>query len=346
MSDIEYYDGTKVLSMKDINGLPPELILVTTNRTGGKTTFFGRYVVKRYLKRGDKFVLIYRYNYEIDDVSDKFFKDLSTLFFNGMEMTYKKRARGMFAELFLDKKSCGYAISLNNADGIKRYSHLFSDVKVGIFDEFQSETNHYCDGEIQKLLSVHTSIARGQGEQVRFVPFILIGNTVSLINPYYVELGIADRLREDTKFLRGDGFVLEQGYVETASRAQKESGMNRAFSSNKYVAYSSENVYLNDNKAFIDKPQGIGRYVCTIKMEGCNFAVREYADLGYLYVDDKPDLSFRLKIVATTDDHDVNYIMLHRNDYLINNFRSYFEKGCFRFKDLRCKQVLLKLISY
>lgn len=346
MRETKYYDGTKILSMMDINGLPPELYLITTNRTGGKTTYFGRYCVNRFLKYGEKFVLIYRYNYEIDDVSDKFFKDLSTLFFNGAEMTHKKRARGMFAELFLDKKSCGYAVSLNNADGIKKYSHLFKDVVRGLFDEFQSETNHYCDDEIKKLISVHTSIARGQGEQVRYVPFFLLGNTVSLINPYYVELGIADRLREDTKFLKGDGFILEQGFVETASRAQKESGMNRAFSNNKYVAYASENVYLNDNKAFVDKPQGIGRYVCTIKVESMNYAIREYAESGCLYVDDKPDMTFRLKIVINTDDHDVNYVMLKRNDYLINNFRYYFERGCFRFKDLRCKQVLLKLISY
>lgn len=28
-----YYDGTKLLSMKDINGKNPELFMVTTNRT-------------------------------------------------------------------------------------------------------------------------------------------------------------------------------------------------------------------------------------------------------------------------------------------------------------------------
>lgn len=35
-----YYDGTKLLSMKDLNGREPELFMVTTNRTGGKTTWF------------------------------------------------------------------------------------------------------------------------------------------------------------------------------------------------------------------------------------------------------------------------------------------------------------------
>ena len=82
MSNV-YYDGTKLLSMKDINGKQPELLLCTTNRTGGKTTFFGRYVINRFKKRGEKFGLLYRYNYELDDCADKFFKDLSTLFFNG-----------------------------------------------------------------------------------------------------------------------------------------------------------------------------------------------------------------------------------------------------------------------
>ena len=70
-----YYDGTKLLSMKDLNGKTPELFLCTTNRTGGKTTYFGRLVVNRFIKQGKKFALLYRYNYELDDVADKFFKD-------------------------------------------------------------------------------------------------------------------------------------------------------------------------------------------------------------------------------------------------------------------------------
>ena len=94
-----------------------------------------------------------------------------------------------------------------------------------IFDEFQSETNHYCDNETKKFISIHTSIARGQGEQVRYVPVYMLSNPVSIINPYYVEMGISGRLKDDTKFLRGDGFVLEQGYIESASIEQKNSGI-------------------------------------------------------------------------------------------------------------------------
>lgn len=341
-----YYDGTKLLSLNDINGNKPELYLCTTNRTGGKTTYFGRLLVNRFFDKGEKFGLIYRFNYELDDCADKFFKDIGKLFFQDKVMTNKRRASGIYHELFIDNVSCGYALSLNSCDQLKKYSHLFNDIKRMLFDEFQSESNHYCNDEVRKFISLHTSVARGNGEQIRYVPVFMLSNPVSIINPYYTELGISNRLRDDTKFLKGDGYVLEQGYIESASKAQKESGFNRAFARNTYVAYSAECVYLNDNKAFIDKPTGSGRYVGTLRYNGRDYGIREYSDLGIVYCDDKPDFTFKFKITVTTEDHNINYVMLKRNDLFIANMRYLFERGCFRFKDLRCKEAVLKALSY
>ena len=339
--------------MKDLNGKQPELYISTTNRTGGKTTYFGRLVVNRFLKQGKKFALLYRFNYELDDIAEKFFKDIKGLFFPKYNMSSKRRASGIFHELFLsdgsseEPVSCGYAISLNSADQLKKYSHLFSDVEAILFDEFQSETNHYCSDEIRKFLSIHTSIGRGNGEQVRHVPVYMLGNQVSIINPYYNELGISNRLNAETNFLRGDGFVLENGFIESASRSQKESGINRAFKNNTYVAYSSENIYLNDNLAFVETPDSPSvRYLATIRYKGTDYSIKEYRDLGILYCDDKADKSFPNRISVTTDDHNINYVMLKNNDMFILNLRYFFEHGAFRFKDLKSKEALLKCISY
>lgn len=351
----KYYDGTKLLSLLDIDGMKPEIYICTTNRTGGKTTYFGRLLVNRFIKKGEKFALLYRYNYEIDSIGDKFFKDIGSLFFNGYWLDSKSRAKGTFHELFLHfpnesedgtGHSCGYAIAMNGADQIKKYSHLFSDVQSILFDEFQSETNHYCPNEIEKFLSIHTSIARGQGEQVRYVPVYMLSNPITIINPYYVDMGISERLQENTHFLRGHGFVMENGFVESASEAQKMSGVNRAFSTNKYVQYASEAVYLNDNKAFIEKPEGDSKYLATICYNGNEYAIREYYDEGIVYCDDKADRTFRLRIAVTTDDHRVNYVMLRNSDMFILNMRWFFEHGCFRFKNLLCKEAVMKLISY
>ena len=346
MTEQKYYDGTKLLSMRDINGEKPEIYICTTNRTGGKTTFFTRMFIKKFKEKNEKFAILYRFNYELDDCADKIFKDVNSLFFQSDTMTSKRRASGIYQELFLNDRSCGYAITLNNADAIKKNSHLFSDVQRILFDEFQSESSHYCDNELTKFQSIHTSIARGNGEQTRYVPVIMLSNPVSIINPYYVELGISERLRSDTKFLKGDGFVLEQGYVKSASNAQKKSGFNRAFSRSDYTAYSAECIYLNDSTAFIDKVTGNNRYLATLKYKDRFYAIRQYDEIGIVYCDDRADMSFKFRITVTTDDHDINYVMLKTNDLFLSNLRYYFERGCFRFKDLRCKEAVLKALTY
>lgn len=342
----KYYNGAKLLSMKDINGNRPEIFICTTNRTGGKTTYFGRLLVNRFIDKHEKFCLLYRYNYEVDDCASKFFKDIGGLFFSGHTMEDKRKARGVYSELYFDGELCGYAMSINNANQVKKFSHFFSDVSRMLFDEFQSETGNYCPNEVAKLISIHTSIARGNGEQVRYVPIYMLANPVSMINPYYTELGISSRLDGKTRFLRGDGFVMEQGYVESAADAQKTSAFNRAFSANKYTNYSAQGVYLNDSTAFIERPAGSSRYIVTIKYNGKLYGVREFAESGIIYCDDRPDMSFKDKITVTTEDHDVNFVMLRRYDLFIMNLRYYFERGSFRFKNLACKEAILQTLSY
>ena len=350
-----YYDGTKLLSLKDIDGNTPEIFICTTNRTGGKTTFWNRWAFNKYLEGKGKFCLIYRYSNELKSVADKFFKDINTLFFPEFSVTAESRSDGQFMELFCTNirdgenvlpRPIGYAVALNNADAVKKNSHLFSDVNRMIFDEFQSESKHYCSNEIEKFQSIHVSIARGQGKQVRYVPVIMISNPVSLINPYYVAMGISQKLKTDTKFLRGQGYVLEQGYIESASLAQKESGFNKAFKKSNYLNYASEAVYLNDSLAFIEKVKGKSRYIATIRYKGVEYGIREFADLGILYCDDRPDTTYPYKLSITTQDHDINYVMLKKNEMFVLNMRYFFEKGCFRFKDLMCKEVILKMLSF
>lgn len=342
----DYYDGTKLLSLKDIDGHDPEIYMCTSNRTAGKTTFFSRWFVRRFLNNKEKFMLLYRFNYELEDVANQFFKDIKGLWFDGHEMESKARARGIYHDLYLDGESCGYACALNNADSIKKRSHLFSDVRRMLFDEFQSETNHYCNDEIRKFQSVHTSVARGQGEQVRHVPVYMLGNTVSIINPYYTQMGVTTRIRHDTKFLRGKGYVLEQGYNKGASEAQLSSGFARAFSQSGYTAYSAQAVYLNDSTAFIDKPSGRPRYIATLKFRSHDYSILEYAHEGIMYVSRKADSNFPYRITVTTDDHNINYVMLMKNDVLFTSMRTLFNRGAFRFQDMQCKDALMCALSY
>lgn len=358
MNTPEYYDGTKLLSLKDINGNQPEIYICTANNSAGKTTWFNRYILKKFLEKDEKFALIYRFDYEMSDIANAFFKDIHGLFFKDYVMKSEKKCNGIYHELFIsndiyadsDKeriwKSCGYALALNKADYIKKRAHLFNDVTRILMDEFQSETDHYCSREITKFMCIHKAIARGNNEQVRYVPAYLVGNPVSLLNPYYVSLGISDRLDNKTKFLRGEGYVLEQGYNKSASEALAGSAFMKAFKEDNYVAYSTMGIYLNDNTTFIDTPKSNGNYICTIRYEGVDYAVREYPKDNIIFCNKRVDYTFPIKIAVTTDDHQTNYVMLRQYDYLVYKMREFFELGVFRFADLQCKHAILATVSY
>lgn len=347
-----FYDGTKILSLKDIDGFDPDLYLCTSNRSAGKTTFFGRWFVRRYVKQDEKFVLLYRWGYELQDVATKFFNDLEPLFFPGYKMTDKQRHKGIYTELFLTPpdsdtpQTCGYALALNKADQIKKVSHIFNEVQRMLFDEFMPETGEYCSNEIEKFYSIHKSIARGHGEQVRRVPVYMISNPVTILNPYYAALGISDRLNADTKFLRGRGWVMEQGYNDSAKQAEEQSGFYKALGGTKYGAYGAQGVYLSDSDTFIQPPNGRGQYLATIRYNGVEFAVRAFPNEGIVYCDKAVDSTFPHKLAVTTDDHQINYVMLAQYRSFVEQMRYFFERGSFRFFDQQSKQAILQALSY
>ena len=90
-----------------------------------------------------------------------------------------------------------------------------------------------------------------------------------------------------------------------------------------------------------------GVQTCALPIyHGVDYGVKEYSELGIIYCDDKADRTFRTRITVTTEDHNINYVMLKRNDFFLSNLRVLFERGCFRFKDLRCKEAVLTTLSY
>lgn len=347
---MEFYNPNRILTMKDINGKDPDLYIVSGNRSAGKTTAFSKIMFDNYLEKQQKFLLLYRYAYEIDGAGEKFFKTIKNLFYPNINMTSKLKNGSRYSELYIGngKKlhSCGYAIALNSSEQVKKNSSFFNDTSAILFDEFQSETNNYCHNEIQKFLSIYTSIARGEGKHIRHVPVYMLGNNISMLNPYYNELDISTRLQKNTKFLKGDGFIFEQNFTLSAKESQLENGVLRAFKSQKYVNYSAEGTYLNDNYTLIASLVGRNRYICTIKIDDKLFSIREFPDLGLLYCSTSIDDSHPCKICCSSSDLSENFIFGDNALFLMQTLRRYFTNGLFRFKNLSCKSALLKAISY
>ena len=344
----KYYSCEYLLTLKDANRNIPDIYIADGNRTAGKSVSFKRKLVDTFLaKKTDinQFYYLYRYKTDMQNVADMFFTDIRRLFYDGHEMTERKLFDGAVVELQLDGEPCGYAMPLSLSSKIKRMSSIFVRLAHGFFDEYQDENNQYLPNEVDKLHSIHTTIARGDGKQSRRVPLYMASNTVSILNPYYNLFGINKLLHSNTKILRGDGWVFERTYNENAQREFETSAFNRAFAKTKYYSFASQNVYLNDNMALVCRPEGHSEYIVSIRYNLEWFNVRKYNTC--VYVSQGYDSSFPKRVSFQVNDViDDRAAMITSSNYIIMYLRTFFNRGVMRFDGVKSKNMMLDMLSY
>lgn len=339
---MKYFEAHDIREYKDADGNIPEILLVDGNRAAGKTTAFSKKFVDDFLQYGFKFMLVYRYANELNNIAESFFKDIKALFFPDNEMTEKPRANGSYIELFLDGKSCGYAVALNTAGKLKHYSHIFSDVYQMLFDEYQLESGFYLHNEIQKFVSLHMTVARGRGEVVRFVPVYMLSNSVSIFNPYYDAFGIAGRINSKTKVLRGSGFVLLRLVLQEVAAEQSKSAFNRAFKNSEYMQAATDNTFLNDESYNIMKKDTAGKTpVFNYTENGKTFTLFQLGE--QMHARKSGGFAGVPTYGARQQDRDGNVLSL-RTSSIFQRIRFYYQNGKITFNDTESKRVFMNLI--
>ena len=338
----KYYNGEMVLS--EAERINAGIIMVTSNRSDGKTTWFLKEAKRRFLEYGHQLMLVYRYKYELS-ASAELFDGVQQLEEDDTEFTCKSFAQGMIYKIYYGDEPFGFAVALSNPDVIKKYSALFSKVEWMLMDEYQSESGKYLPNEVEKLQSVYTSINRGGGYQSRDVKVILLGNMVSELNPYWIMFDITKRLRPDTKLLRSDGMIAEFHFNENAAKALKSNAFNRAMKDTVYAKYSQGEQWLINANTFIEKPKGKSSYLATIVYEGHRYGVREYYEEGYILVSTKCDPNFKKVISFKPADHNQNTMMLNHYSYFFETLHTAFKQGYLRFDSMQSKNTMIDILG-
>ena len=348
----EFYSNKKLLAALDKNGEKPELYIVCSRVRGpGKTFSFAEKLFTDYMTNGDKFILLCRTMGELGAIADGMMKSMLAVKYPEYSVYERIMMKGCYSNIYCehgvgeDKETehIGYVIPLNSADKIKKISSMFVDAVQGYMDEFQPEDEHtYLPHEVDKFLSIHTSIARGNGESRRYFPIYMSSNTIDITNPYFVALGLTSKLQENTKFYRGDGFVFERCTIDGLVKKHAESAMSRAFSKNKSIQYS-DNSWVNNNKACIEKPNnwGYGTYICTLEYDGKEYGLKYYSKVNLYYLDRTIDKSCK-SCYALTLNGEKNYPLL-KTSMVIKMVKRAVEMGNIRFKDQGCKQIALEM---
>lgn len=340
----EFYNGFRLLSTLDLDGNIPEIFGCTGNRTGGKSFFFKQFMLEQWIgNHKKKMMVLFRKKPEMIDASVAFMKDFKDVgMYTNLEISEISCNGGIFNEWFINGESCGYTTYLNASNSIKRISSYFVDVDSILMDEIQPEDMQYLDREVEKLISIHTSVARGGGKHVRYVRTFLVGNNASQVNPYYNELGIdIRRIQKDTKFLRGNGWIFEFNRNKTAQKAIKESAFNRAFSNNGYLRMSADNTALLDNSAFVCNQRPANSIqVCSLRVSNTDLAV--WSNKNCIYVDRAVDLTkLRLSGDYESMRPDIPHIS---TSPFFHTFRLYYKQSRMMFSDIFVKNLIVDKI--
>lgn len=336
-----YYSGRELLSKKDLDGDTPSIFISAGTRSAGKTFYFLQKCLEDFRNGLGKFILVYRHRYETSGAEEIFNDVLSINPHLGKAVTTKSIADGLIRELKIDEESFGYAVCLQNTDEIKKYSPVFGEVTQGIFDEFILENGRYLTNEIKKFHSLALSIARGRGKQSRYIAWYFLGNKVTLMNPWFIYLGIYKRIKKDTHFMRGKGWVLEFVDNESAKKAIDNNPLSKIFDS----TYAKGDEWLLDANTFIETPEGKNRYIMTINSDGRGYGVREYYNEGIIYISEKPDPSCKFLITIKNGDHNQNTIMLKKSSILFSYIRESYNNASLRFDSIRTKEMVMDLLA-
>ena len=351
----KFYDGTELLSKRDAEGQLPEIYIVCSRtRSAGKTFFFTKKLFEDFLANPEKgkFIIFCRNKLELGSVAEGMFKGMLDFYHPEFTMSEHIQMKGSYSNIIIttgageetSKQHCGYVIPLASADVVKRISSLFIDAMQGYFDEFQPESKTtYLSDEVNKFLSIVTSVARGGGDTRRRFPVYFSSNSISINNPYFIELGLNRRIRPDTKWVKGVGYVFQKIENEEIIDEHANAGINRAFKGNKAIDYG-DNSWMNDNYACVENPGNWGRadYYCTLINGKHTYGVKFYPESRLYYVDYKFDKSAGLVFNIKYDDMSPN-IPLIRGSLTMQTLKRAMEQGIVRFKDIRCKEACMDL---
>lgn len=172
----------------------PQYTLLYGQRSNGKSWSVKDLAIKRFIKDGQKFFYLRRYDMDLKsggaaDYWNKYVSDPAGL---------KKATKGQYVDVYCyggniylikpgkkkEKVHCGYygALSL-----FQRYkSREYPDCTLIIFEEFMTKSC-YLEDEYSKMQSIVSTCARNA-----IINVIMIGNTESRVCPYFDEFGIPE----------------------------------------------------------------------------------------------------------------------------------------------------------
>lgn len=344
----DYFNPFPYIEEPDADGNEPGQLMIIGNRGPGKTTAFCiiNILVNRIFQK--KFIYIFRTSEELTSVSALFEDSLALYPKLGKEITTQPLLKNLIYEIFLDGNSVGFSICIGTRmqiDKLKKYSPIFKDCYLIIFEEFLTESGYYLPKEIEKLQSILVSISRGGGKMSAERKLIYLANKVAVMNPYFVYFGIYKHYNKDAKIIHLHGLNVCFNHDIRSDKAISQNPLLKAFENSDYFNYASRGDFLLDTSAFIQKPRGKSHYIFTVLYDSEYYGFWEYFEEGFFYFSTKYISNYQTILTFKPSDHNQNTMMLNNYTWITKILKNAYYEGILRFNDEKAKMVCMEILA-
>lgn len=329
-----YFDLQEVLSYNAL------INFIVGERGVGKTYSTKKFCINDYLKKGNQFVYLRRYENELKESCEGFFDGLiANHEFTGHEFKIVKRHRTFI--MMCDDEIMGFGLNLSTASQLK--SKEFPNVKNLIFDEFIIDKGvvHYLSNEVHCFLDICETLFR-----LRSFRAFLLGNAISSVNPYFNYFHITTPYNNTMKTYQ-DGEILFCYIKNEAYRqAKRQTRFGRLIEGTEYGQYAIDNQWLRENKSFIEKRPEKAKFYFTMQYANNTFGIWADSASSKIYISKDYDPSCPIVFTLNTSDHNekTRLISMRRSDFF-KNLLEHYRLGLLCFETQAVKNLLIDVIN-
>lgn len=334
-----FYNPSKLLSYNSY------LNFVIGSRGVGKTYGFIKFCIQRFLKTGEQFIYTRRYATELDTAVPKFFdpykKDPEF-----KEVTFKVKTSKKLSTFFINDKPAGFAVALSTALILKSTS--FTDVRNIIFDEFiiDKGTYHYIRNEPEKFMDLVETIAR-----LRDVRVFLLGNAVTVTNPYFEYFHLKLGYKTDFKICKRDkngeplilvNYISNPVYEDT----KRNTRFGQLVEGTNYGNYAVKNKWYLDDSKFVEKRPPNTFCTSVFIIDGKTYGLWCDRKTGNRYLSYANDPNNPCRFAIDNKSHSVDtFLDSARKSTWFMMVVKLYKVGLIRFESIEIKNVFIRLIE-
>lgn len=328
---MDFYKLSPVLSRNAIYNF------IVGARGVGKTYSAKEWAIRDFIKNGNQFIYLRRYNTELRAAKATLFADIGHAFpgilfkVEGDRLLVKRgEERGAQWELM------GYVIALSKAQQKKSVS--YHDVTKIIYDEFIVDRGaiHYIPEEAKVFNDFYSTVDRYKDK----TRVLFLANSVSIMNPYFVEYDI--RPTEGQEWISAyDGFICTHlPKSEKFTKQVYETRFGSFIKGTEYADYAVGNDFSDNNDSMVGPKTSRAAYTATIETKTGTFSLWIDHSGPQYYVQEKRPKQERIWTLMP-DQMAEGKVLIERSDQMLQYLRAGYSRDRVRFSSPQARNAFI-----